>query len=222
MVTDEIPEIVSLSAELPMVRDMDFDFYMRQEGKGLLAGPWESDCRVAWGGQSAPWAFGQELFDSDFDRLESNLEMICRSVPAFAAAGLKRTVNGAISFSPDARPMIGPLPGVPGFFVACGFLGGIAQGGGIGLAMSQWILEGETELDLAFIDVARFGDAFEESFVGRVDARIWTAPRAAGRVRGDARSLSNAPNALRHALSSTVSQRDASLTTASYSLAASS
>ncbi|WP_025771160.1 glycine cleavage T C-terminal barrel domain-containing protein [Thioalkalivibrio sp. HK1] len=93
-----------------------------------------------------------------FDRLSDGLSAIFHRVPALATTGIKRGVNGAISFSPDGRPMIGPVPGIPGFFVACGFLGGIAQGGGIGLAMSQWILEGEPELDLHFIDVARFGD----------------------------------------------------------------
>ena len=85
-------------------------------------------------------------------------------VPALSDAGIKRIVNGAISFSPDARPMIGPLPGVPNFFVACGFLGGIAQAGGIGLAMSQWIMQGEPEFDLSFIDVARFGDWTSREF----------------------------------------------------------
>ncbi|MCP4471011.1 MAG: FAD-dependent oxidoreductase [Gammaproteobacteria bacterium] len=79
-------------------------------------------------------------------------------MPALAETGIKRIVNGAISLAPDARPMIGPLPGVPDFYVACGFLGGIAQAGGIGLAMSQWMLNGEPEMDLSFIDVARFDD----------------------------------------------------------------
>lgn len=86
------------------------------------------------------------------------LGAIFHRIPDLETTGIKRGVNGAISFAPDGRPMIGPMSGVPGFYVACGFLGGIAQGGGIGLAMSQWILEGESELDLHFIDVARFGD----------------------------------------------------------------
>ena len=164
LVTETVPEVAARQDELPMIRDTDWGFYMRQEGDGLLAGPWEQNCRAAWGGEPAPWDFGQELFQPDFDRLESDLERICARVPAFAAAGIKRTVNGAISFAPDARPLLGPLPGVPGYFVACGFLGGIAQGGGAGLALSQWILEGEPELDLAPIDVARFGDWASKDF----------------------------------------------------------
>ncbi len=158
LVTETMPEVAALGGELPIIRDCDSQYYLRQEGQGLLFGPWERDCRMAWGDGRAPWSFGQELFEDDWDRLADGLEAIFHRVPALATAGIKRGVNGAISFSPDGRPMIGPVPGIPGFFVACAFLGGIAQGGGVGLAMSQWILEGETELDLHFIDVARFGD----------------------------------------------------------------
>ena len=160
LVTEAMPSVAALAHELPMIRDTDSQYYLRQEANGLLLGPWERDCRRAWDRSDgrAPADFGQELFEDDWDRLEDALAAIFHRVPDLEATGIKRGVNGAISFSPDGRPMIGPMPGVPGFFVACGFLGGIAQGGGIGLAMSQWVLEGEPELDLHFIDVARFGD----------------------------------------------------------------
>ncbi len=160
LVTDTMPEVERLGFELPMIRDCDSQYYLRQEGNGLLLGPWEQECRQAWEGSAgrAPWSFGQELFEDDWDRLSDGLSAIFHRIPALENAGIKRGVNGAISFAPDGRPIIGPMPGVPGFFVACGFLGGIAQGGGVGLAMSQWILEGESEFDLHFIDVARFGD----------------------------------------------------------------
>ena len=160
LVTQPMPAIQALDAELPMIRDTDSQYYLRQEGQGLLLGPWERDCRRAWDGTDgrAPWTFGQELFADDWDRLGDVLAAIFHRVPDLQATGIRRGVNGAISFAPDGRPIVGPMPGVPGFFVACGFLGGIAQGGGIGLAMSQWVLEGEPELDLHFIDVARFGD----------------------------------------------------------------
>ncbi len=164
LVTETMPEVAALDFELPMIRDTDSQYYLRQEGKGLLLGPWEDDCQAAWSGQTAPWSFGQELFANDLDRLEDGLAAIYHRVPALENAGIKRVVNGAISFAPDGRPIIGPMPGVPGFFVACGFLGGIAQGGGIGLAMSQWILNGEPELDLHFIDVARWGDWTSKEF----------------------------------------------------------
>ena len=158
LVTEPLPAVEALEHELPMIRDVDGQFYLRQEGQGLLLGPWERDCRAAWSGGPAPWSFGEELFGNDLDRLEESLAAMYRRVPALGTAGIRRIVNGAISFAPDGRPIVGPMPGVPGFFVACGFLGGIAQAGGIGLAMSQWILEGQPGCDLHFIDVARFGD----------------------------------------------------------------
>lgn len=158
LVTETMPEVAEYHEELPMIRDTDSQYYLRQEGQGLLLGPWERDCRAAWDNAPAPWDFGQELFENDLGRLEEGLAAIYHRIPCLETAGIKRVVNGAISFAPDGRPMIGPMPGVPNFFVACGFLGGIAQAGGIGLAMSQWILGGEPELDLHFIDVARFGD----------------------------------------------------------------
>lgn len=160
LVTETMPSVAALDYELPIIRDCDSQYYLRQEGQGLLLGPWEQDCRRAWNNSDgrAPWSFGQELFEDDWDRLSGGLGAIFHRIPDLETTGIKRGVNGAISFAPDGRPMIGPMPGVPNFFVACGFLGGIAQGGGIGLAMSQWILEGESELDLHFIDVARFGD----------------------------------------------------------------
>lgn len=166
LVTETMASVAALDYELPMIRDTDSQYYLRQEGKGLLLGPWERDCRHAWAGFDgrAPWSFGQELFEDDWGRIEEGLGAIFHRVPDLISAGIKRGVNGAISFAPDGRPMVGPMPGVPGFFVACGFLGGIAQGGGIGLAMSQWILEGEPELDLHFIDVARFGNWTTRAF----------------------------------------------------------
>lgn len=164
LVTDTMPEVTEHNDKLPLIRDMDAQFYLRQEGNGLLLGVWENDCRAAWNGKTAPWDFGQELFAPDLQRMEAHLAAVYQRVPALGAAGIKRVVNGAISFSPDGRGLIGPLPGVPNFFVACGFLSGIAQGGGVGLALSQWILEGETEMDLSFMDVARFGGWTSRAF----------------------------------------------------------
>ena len=164
LVTETMPEVDALDFELPMIRDTDSQYYLRQEAKGLLIGPWEKDCRAAWQANTPPWNFGMELFDDDLDRIEEGLMAAYTRIPALNTAGIKRVVNGAISFAPDARPILGPLPGVPDFFVACGFLGGIAQGGGIGKAMSEWILNGKPEEDLSFLDVARFGDWTTKDF----------------------------------------------------------
>ena len=164
LVTETMPEVAAHDSDLPLIRDMDAQFYLRQEGDGLLLGAWEDDCRAAWNGKTAPWNFGQDLFTPDLDRMEKHLAAVHHRVPALGTTGIKRIVNGAISFSPDGRGLLGPLPDVPNFFVACGFLSGIAQGGGVGLALSQWILQGEPEMDLSFMDVARFGNWASRDF----------------------------------------------------------
>ena len=146
LVTEAIPEVARHSGELPMVRDADSQFYVRREGPGLLLGPWEVDCRAAWNGGSAPRSFRQELFPDDLERLGDRMTAACIRIPALERAGIKRTVNGAISFPPDGRPIVGPMPGVPNLYVACGFPGGIAQGGGVGLALSQWILQAKPNI----------------------------------------------------------------------------
>lgn len=157
LVTESMPAVATVESELPLIRDLDAQFYLRQEGDGLLFGPWETDCRMAWGGRPAPWRFGQELFQPDIGRMEAELAAVYHRVPALSRAGIKRVVNGAISFTPDGRGLLGPLPGAPDFFVACGFVSGIAQGGGIGRVLAEWLLEGGTAMDLSFMDVARFG-----------------------------------------------------------------
>lgn len=157
LVTESIPEVADADGELPLIRDTDAGFYMRREGAGLLAGTWEKDCRQ-WAPNGPPTRFANELLPPDLERMEPELTRLFQRVPAFAAAGIKRVVNGPIAFSPDGRPLIGPLPGAPGFFIGAGFLSGIAQGGGVGRALAEWILEGEPPIDLSSADAARFGD----------------------------------------------------------------
>ena len=157
LVTEAIAEVAAASGELPLIRDTDAGFYMRQEGAGLLAGTWEKDCRQ-WAPDGAPEGFANELLPPDLERMEPELTLLFGRVPALAAAGIKRVVNGPIAFAPDGRPLAGPLPGAPGFFMGAGFLSGIAQGGGVGWALAEWILDGEPPLDLSSIDAARFGD----------------------------------------------------------------
>ena len=157
LVTESIPEVASAARELPLIRDTDSGFYMRQEGRGLLAGTWEKDCRQ-WAPDGPPENFANELLPPDLARMEPELTRLFERVPAFAAAGIKRVVNGPIAFAPDGRPLLGPLPGAPGFFMGAGFLSGIAQGGGVGWALAEWILQGEPPMDLSAADAARYGD----------------------------------------------------------------
>jgi dimethylglycine dehydrogenase len=157
VVTDRLADIEALNRELPMIRDVDAGFYMRQEGNGLLAGAWEQQA-TPWALDGVPKDFGQDLLPVAMERIEDNLLRIMERVPAFGEAGIKRTVNGAVCFCADTRPVLGPMPGQRNHFVAAGFLGGITQGGGFGKALAEWLVDGEPELDTFAIDVARFGD----------------------------------------------------------------
>lgn len=167
-VTEPIPEVAAAAGELPLIRDTDAGFYMRQEGAGLLAGAWEKDCRQ-WAPSGPPDIFANELLPPDLERMEPELTRLFERVPALADAGIKRVVNGPIAFAPDGRPLVGALPGAPGLFIGAGFLSGIAQGGGVGRALAEWILEGEPALDLSAVDAARFGDFADPQYaVARV------------------------------------------------------
>ncbi len=157
LVTETMPAVAALNRELPLTREPDASYYLRQEGQGLLIGVYEKDARP-WAVDGVPPGFGQELLPADLDRLEENLAHLMVRVPAFAEAGIKRVVNGPITFTPDARPLVGPLPGHPTLFVAAGFLAGFSMAGGFGRAIAEWIVEGEPPLDLFDADVTRFGD----------------------------------------------------------------
>lgn len=156
LVTEAVPELAILGREMPLTRDYDYEFYMRQEGAGLLVGAYERDCRT-WAERQTPLGFGQELLPADLERIEPNLERAVERVPAFGTAGIRRVVNGPMIFSPDGLPQLGPVPGLQNYYVAVGVMAGFSQGGGIGMALARWIVDGEPPMDLSFLDVARFG-----------------------------------------------------------------
>lgn len=157
LITDSLPQIEALKNELPLIRDPDASFYMRQENKGLLLGIYESNPKP-WSAHGVPASFGQELLPSDLDRLLPNLEIAFKRFPALADVGIKREVNGPFVFSPDARPLIGPMPGQRNHFCAAAFIAGLNMGGGFGDVIAEWIMTGRTQLDMTACDVGRFGD----------------------------------------------------------------
>jgi dimethylglycine dehydrogenase len=158
LVTDAIPEIKAHGQPLPLVRDPDVSWYLRQERAGLLLGPYEWDCRPAWDGAEPPAAFGRELFPDDLDRLERYIEDAIARVPIFGKAGVARVVNGPIPYTPDGNPLIGPAYGLDNFYLCCAFSFGIVQAGGAGKAMAEWIVEGAPEWDLFGLDPRRYTD----------------------------------------------------------------
>ncbi|MGO9773966.1 MAG: GcvT family protein [Roseiarcus sp.] len=157
LVTEAIPEIKALDQELPLVVDLEGFTYMRQEQKGLLLGIYELNPKH-WHMEGAPWDYGTELIQEDIDRISDELAFGFRRYPCLETAGVRRWVNGAFTFSPDGNPLVGPVRGVPNYWVACGVMAGFLQGGGVGKSLAEWMIHGEPEADVFGMDIARYGD----------------------------------------------------------------
>ena len=161
LVTDEIPEVVAYNKEagkeIGHVIDFGAECYLRQEGKGIVLGAYEKAC-VPWSPKETPWSFGQELLQPDLDRIAPSLEVAFRHFPKLENVGIKRVINGPFTFAPDGNPLVGPVRGRTNFWSACGVMAGFSQGGGVGLALSNWMVDGDPGFDIWGMDVARYGD----------------------------------------------------------------
>ena len=157
IVTGEIPEVVASKKEVLHAIDFEGEIYMRQEGKGMLIGTYEKG-GVPWAERQTPWNFTHELLPPDLDRIADSLEVGFRHFPPLERAGIKRIVNGPFTFAPDGNPVVGPIRGLRNYWVACGVMAGFSQGGGVGLALSNWMIHGDPGFDVWAMDVARFGD----------------------------------------------------------------
>lgn len=163
LVTETVPEIEAMSGELPTISDGEANWYLRQEGQGILLGAYESHCRH-WAESGTPLTFGHELLPDDLSRMEENFMLAVERIPCLGTAGIKRVINGPMIFSPDLGPLLGPYPGTRGYFCAAGVMTGFNQGGGIGKVVAEWIIEGEPSLDVFAWDVARFGEWTGKSY----------------------------------------------------------
>ena len=161
LVTEEIPEIVAynkaMGKEIGHVIDFGAECYLRQEGKGIVLGAYEKAC-VPWSPRETPWSFGQELLAPDIDRIAPSLEVAFKHFPRLENVGIKRIINGPFTFAPDGNPLVGPVQGRTNFWSACGVMAGFSQGGGVGLALSNWMVDGDPGFDIWGMDVARYGD----------------------------------------------------------------
>ena len=162
-VTETIAGIAALDRRLPSVADRDGEYYLRQEGKGLLIGAYERDMRF-WAEDGTPSDFGQELFPDDLERIEDNMMRAIARVPAVGEAGIKRVINGPMIWSPDSSALLGPVPELRGYFCCCGIIPGFSQSGGLGRLSAEWMVEGEPSLDLFGWDMARFGHWADRAF----------------------------------------------------------
>ncbi|MGC1488434.1 MAG: FAD-dependent oxidoreductase [Albidovulum sp.] len=164
LLSEPIAEIEAWSKEvghkLPLLRDVDSSYYLRQEKTGFNLGPYERNCKAHWVTPDDPFPedFSFQLYPDDLDRLEWYIEDAMARVPLLGTAGISKVINGPIPYAPDGNPLIGPMPGVPNAFEACVFTFGIAQGGGAGKVMAEWITEGTTEWDMWSCDPRRYTD----------------------------------------------------------------
>jgi len=167
LVTDDMPEVIEFNRshghELPHIIDFKSEIYMRQERSGLVLGTYEKNC-LPWQPKTTPWEFGRELFQPDLDRISHNLELGYKHFPALGKAGIKKVINGPFTFTPDGNPLVGPVQGVPNYWLACGVLAGFSQGGGVGLALSQWMVNGDPGFDVWAMDNARYGEWATRSY----------------------------------------------------------
>lgn len=160
IVTEPHPAILARRAEgLPemgVLRESDSSWYMREENGGLLLGPYEKGAPACYvDGPSEQSEY--ELFQEDLDRLAPHIETAIARVPAFGEVGVKQVYNGAIAYTPDGSPIIGPAWGLRNFWLNEGHSFGITAAGGAGWQLAEWIVEGEPSIDMLGVDPRRFG-----------------------------------------------------------------
>ena len=170
LLSEEIPEIEAhtkaVGHKLPLLRDVDVSYYLRQEKHGFNLGPYEPNCRAHWATPDDPMPddFSFQLWNDDLDRIEDIVTDAMERVPLLGTSGVSRVINGPIPYAPDGLPLIGPMPGVKNAFEACVFTFGIAQGGGAGKVLAEWITQGFTEWDMWSCDPRRYTDYTDHDY----------------------------------------------------------
>ena len=156
LVTEEIPQVAAIEGDMAAVTDLEGFTYLQREGNGVLLGVYEQHPRH-WKVEGADWDFGRELFPEELDRIMPELSIGFERFPVLHEVGIKRWVHGAFTFTPDGNPLVGPVSGIRNYWAACGCMSGFSQCGGIGLAVANWIVDGDPGYDVFGMDVARFG-----------------------------------------------------------------
>ncbi len=170
LLTEQIPEIEAWTKEngckLPLIRDVDVSYYLRQEKGGYNLGPYEPDCRAHWETPADPMPedFSFQLWQEDLDRIEEIVTDAMDRVPLMQSTGVSSVINGPIPYAPDGLPLLGPMPGVANAFEACVFTFGIAQGGGAGKVLAEWIVDGAPEWDMWAVDPRRYTDYTDHAY----------------------------------------------------------
>ena len=168
IVTEPHPEIQKRKKEgLPemgVLRDSDSRWYMREEAGGLILGPYEDGAPACYDdGPSKESEY--ELFQEDLDRLAPHIEGAIHRVPAFGEVGVKKVYNGAICYTPDGNPIVGPAWGLKNFWINEGHSFGITAAGGAGWQLAEWIVDGEPTIDMLGVEPRRYGDYCSKAYL---------------------------------------------------------
>ena len=167
LLTEEMEEVTrhnqQSGKQIPHAMDFDGELYLRQEQQGMLMGTYEKAC-VPWQPDETPWDFSMELLPPDLERITPSLEVGFQHFPAFENAGIKKIINGPFTFAPDGNPLVGPVRELPGYWCACAVMAGFSQGGGVGLALANWMIEGDPGFDVWGMDVSRYGEWITKSY----------------------------------------------------------
>jgi dimethylglycine dehydrogenase len=169
VITEPLQDLIDLETELPVVRDPFAHAYLREETNGILIGPYETaTAHVCWDGKPPDWSFESELIAPELDRLMPWLEKASERLPLFGKAGLKTVVSGAITHTPDGVYLSGPAHGARNYWMHCGASIGIAQGGGAGKYLAQWMVHGQSEINMREFDPRRFGNWADQQYTKAV------------------------------------------------------
>ena len=179
MLTEPVAELEAWMKEtghkLPLLRDVDSSYYLRQEKTGFNLGPYERNCKGHWmtANDPMPADFSFQLWEDDLERLEWYIEDAMARVPLLGASGVSRVINGPIPYTPDGHPLIGPMPGVPHAFEATVFTFGIAQAGGAGKVLAEWVVDGGTQWDAWAVDPRRFGPWADQDYCNQKGLEVY-------------------------------------------------
>ena len=199
IVTEAHPEIKQRHKdglpEMGVLRDADSAWYMREEAGGLILGPYEPGapvCYVEGPAEDAEY----ELFQEDLDRIAPHIEACMERVPAFGEVGIKKVYNGAICYTPDGSPIIGPAWGKKNLWLNEGHSFGVTAAGGAGWQLAEWIVEGESSIDMLGVDPRRFGPYASRGYLKKKNEEAYRnvfTPHYPDEERWDARPLKQSP-----------------------------
>ena len=168
IVTEPHPQLQQRKAdglpEMAVLRESDGSWYLREENNGFILGPYEKDAPCCYVDGPDPRA-EYELFQEDIDRLAPHIEAAMSRVPAFGEVGIKQVYNGAIAYTPDGNPIIGPAWDIDNFWLNEGHSFGITAAGGAGWQLAEWIVEGEPTIDMLGVEPRRFGDYVSKDYL---------------------------------------------------------